>query len=81
MEVNVAALLILDFDGTMTDAEAEGTPYREGYLGDLAIPPGSPYPRSMPSPRGSRQRSQRSRVGSDGTSTVESSLRQEWIRT
>ena len=42
MEVNVAALLILDFDGTMTDAEAEGTPYRAGYLGDLAILTGLP---------------------------------------
>jgi len=30
-------LLILDFDGTMTDAEAEGGPYRQGYLQDLAI--------------------------------------------
>ena len=29
-------LLILDFDGTMTDAEAEGAPFREGYLEDLA---------------------------------------------
>lgn len=36
-EVNVATLLILDFDGTMTDAEREGAPYREGYLDDLAI--------------------------------------------
>ena len=30
-------LLVLDFDGTMTDAEAEGAPFREGYLGDIAI--------------------------------------------
>ena len=30
-------MLVLDFDGTMTDAEAEGGPYREGYLGDLAV--------------------------------------------
>lgn len=29
-------LLILDFDGTMTDAEREGAPFREGYLEDLA---------------------------------------------
>ena len=29
-------LVILDFDGTMTDAEAEGRPFREGYLEDLA---------------------------------------------
>ncbi|MEZ4358967.1 MAG: hypothetical protein R3B48_02225 [Kofleriaceae bacterium] len=27
--------LVLDFDGTMTDAEAEGGPFREGYLEDL----------------------------------------------
>lgn len=30
-------LVILDFDGTMTDAEAEGGPFRTGYLEDLAI--------------------------------------------
>ena len=30
-------LLILDFDGTMTDAEAEGAPFRDGYLEDLAV--------------------------------------------
>ncbi len=29
-------LVVLDFDGTMTDAEAEGAPFRGGYLGDLA---------------------------------------------
>lgn len=29
-------MLVLDFDGTMTDAEAEGGPYRDGYLADLA---------------------------------------------
>jgi hypothetical protein len=29
-------LLVLDFDGTLTDAEAEGAPFREGYLEDLA---------------------------------------------
>jgi hypothetical protein len=29
-------LLVLDFDGTMTDAEAEGAPFRRGYLDDLA---------------------------------------------
>lgn len=28
--------LVLDFDGTMTDAEAEGLPFVEGYLEDLA---------------------------------------------
>jgi hypothetical protein len=31
----VAAVLVLDFDGTMTDAEAEGRPFRDGYLEDL----------------------------------------------
>lgn len=30
-------LLVLDFDGTMTDAEAEGAPFRDGYLDDLAV--------------------------------------------
>ncbi|MEC7985433.1 MAG: HAD family hydrolase [Myxococcota bacterium] len=30
-------LIILDFDGTMTDAEAEGKPYSQGYLEDLAL--------------------------------------------
>jgi hypothetical protein len=30
-------LLILDFDGTMTDAEQEGAPYRTGYIEDLAL--------------------------------------------
>ncbi|HVV82636.1 MAG TPA: hypothetical protein VHE35_06130 [Kofleriaceae bacterium] len=29
-------VIVLDFDGTMTDAEAEGAPFREGYLADLA---------------------------------------------
>ncbi len=29
-------LLVLDFDGTMTDAEAEGAPFRAGYLADIA---------------------------------------------
>ena len=28
-------ILVLDFDGTMTDAEAEGRPFRDGYLDDL----------------------------------------------
>lgn len=31
------ALIILDFDGTMTDAESEGVPYRKGYLDDLSL--------------------------------------------
>lgn len=30
-------MLILDFDGTVTDAETEGAPFRDGYLEDLAI--------------------------------------------
>ena len=29
-------VLVLDFDGTMTDAEKEGGPYRRGYLEDLS---------------------------------------------
>jgi hypothetical protein len=29
--------LVLDFDGTMTDAEAEGRPFRDGYLDDLCV--------------------------------------------
>lgn len=29
------AVLVLDFDGTMTDAEVEGRPFRDGYLEDL----------------------------------------------
>jgi len=33
----MTAVLVLDFDGTMTDAEAEGRPFRDGYLDDLAI--------------------------------------------
>lgn len=33
----MAVALVLDFDGTMTDAEAEGRPFREGYLEDLAL--------------------------------------------
>ncbi|MCX5746057.1 MAG: hypothetical protein NT062_26565 [Proteobacteria bacterium] len=31
------AILVLDFDGTMTDAEAEGGPFRTGYLEDLCM--------------------------------------------
>jgi len=30
-------LLVLDFDGTMTDAEAEGAPFTTGYLDDVAL--------------------------------------------
>jgi len=33
----MAGALILDFDGTVTNAEAEGRPFREGYLEDLAL--------------------------------------------
>ncbi len=35
-------MLILDFDGTVTDAEREGAPFREGYLEDLATLCGQP---------------------------------------
>lgn len=35
-------LLVLDFDGTMTDAEAEGAPFRAGYLDDLCMLVGRP---------------------------------------
>jgi hypothetical protein len=35
-------VLVLDFDGTMTDAEAEGRPFREGYLEDLCVLVGRP---------------------------------------
>jgi phosphoglycolate phosphatase-like HAD superfamily hydrolase len=30
-------VFVLDFDGTMTDAEAEGRPFRDGYLEDLCV--------------------------------------------
>ena len=30
-------LVIFDFDGTLTDAEAEGAPFRAGYLEDLMV--------------------------------------------
>jgi FMN phosphatase YigB (HAD superfamily) len=35
-------VLCLDFDGTMTDAEAEGRPFRDGYLEDLCTLVGRP---------------------------------------
>lgn len=35
-------MLVLDFDGTVTDAEAEGAPFRDGYLEDIAILTGRP---------------------------------------
>ena len=37
LEAHMARVLILDFDGTLTDAEAEGLPYRQGYLEDVAL--------------------------------------------
>ncbi|MCM2323771.1 MAG: hypothetical protein NDJ90_10975 [Oligoflexia bacterium] len=37
-------LVILDFDGTMTNAEEEGQPFRAGYLEDLAALTGRPLP-------------------------------------
>ncbi|MGE0868380.1 MAG: hypothetical protein AB7P03_07460 [Kofleriaceae bacterium] len=36
------AVLVLDFDGTLTDAEAEGRAFRDGYLEDLAVLVGRP---------------------------------------
>lgn len=33
----MTAVIVLDFDGTMTDAEAEGTPFRVGYIADLKV--------------------------------------------
>ena len=38
-----AKLLVLDFDGTMTDAEVEGAPYRQGVLEDVALLIGRTY--------------------------------------
>jgi hypothetical protein len=35
-------VLVLDFDGTMTDAEREGRPFRDGYLEDLCALVGRP---------------------------------------
>ena len=35
-------MLVLDFDGTLTDAELEGKPFRAGYLDDLAALTGAP---------------------------------------
>ena len=35
-------VLVLDFDGTMTDAEAEGRPFVDGYLEDLTALAGRP---------------------------------------
>lgn len=33
----MSRLLVLDFDGTMTDAELEGAPFRAAYLDDIAV--------------------------------------------
>ena len=33
----MSRLVIFDFDGTLTDAEQEGLPFRDGYLEDLAL--------------------------------------------
>lgn len=38
----MSRLIILDFDGTMTNAEVEGVPFRQGYLEDLAALTGRP---------------------------------------
>lgn len=43
----MARLIVFDFDGTITDAEAEGAPYRDGYLADVAILTGQPRERVM----------------------------------
>ncbi|TNE45529.1 MAG: HAD family hydrolase [Deltaproteobacteria bacterium] len=39
----MSRMLILDFDGTITDAELEGKPFRVGYLEDIAVLCGQPY--------------------------------------
>ena len=38
----MSTLLVLDFDGTMTDAEVEGVPFRQGYLEDVSTLTGLP---------------------------------------
>jgi len=38
----VTTTCVLDFDGTVTDAEIEGRPFRDGYLEDLAVLTGRP---------------------------------------
>ena len=40
-------VLVLDFDGTMTDAEVEGGPYRQGYLEDVSTLSGLPLDEVM----------------------------------
>ncbi|MCB9549675.1 MAG: HAD family hydrolase [Myxococcales bacterium] len=41
--MDTPGLLVLDFDGTMTDAEREGAPFRQGYLDDIAALVDRPY--------------------------------------
>ena len=40
----MSRILVLDFDGTMTDAETEGRPFRAGYLEDLCMLVGAREP-------------------------------------
>ena len=35
-DLSMKKLIIFDFDGTLTDAEQEGSPFRKGYLDDIA---------------------------------------------
>ena len=44
----MSVVLVLDFDGTMTDAETEGRPFRDGYLEDLAMLVGATVSDVMP---------------------------------
>ena len=43
----MSKVLVLDFDGTMTDAEVEGKPYRQGYLEDVSTLSGLPLDEVM----------------------------------
>ena len=43
----MSRVLVLDFDGTMTDAEVEGKPYRQGYLEDVSTLSGLPLDEVM----------------------------------
>jgi hypothetical protein len=43
----MSTVLVLDFDGTMTDAEVEGGPYRQGYLEDVSTLSGLPLEEVM----------------------------------
>ena len=36
VDLSMKKLIIFDFDGTLTDAEQEGSPFRKGYLDDIA---------------------------------------------